>query len=337
MKKVIISIIILLTVCSCSREVYVAPTPTLPNPQIWEHTEIQAQSEHSVTSQQEDIYLNPLHNTQAEIQMDLSYTEANPCTDSVVIKAFLRHVSNRYLAEMTKPGWYSNPNSILSGGVWVHIDDPQTTHIQEMVSLYVTKNYSGGNLAVLQILLSDGKDCGFSINETRSDVLCSSMNRLNNPAYTLKDGVELESYFSLGNYFLNYYLEIALFSEPAQWVDQRQTDDSLKAWFLIEQGEPILVVRRHLEGVGGLKCQDCTARSLSAESTFEFNWNTGELISEKNLVLYNDGSKSEWEAPPETLRQFHFQYYDELPKKIEELYLDATQKTQEAYRLKGIE
>ena len=338
-KKAFIFILIIFAASACNRQVYVAPTPTLPNPQIWQDMNNQAQSELSVSSEQQEPHQNPLQNSQADIQVDFSCTEANPCTDPIKIEAFLRYISDRYLADITKPGWYTNPDSFHLGGIWVYIDDPQTTHIQEIFMLVKAKKYSNpyGSMIVNQVLLPDRKNCGFSINADRTDVICTSINRLHNPVYTLIDGVELESHFLLGNYFLNVYIEIAFFSKPDQWDVPRQIDESREAWFNIEQGVPVLVVKHHSEGLGGLKCQDCTARSLSAESTLEFNWNTGELISEKSLVLYDDGSQAEWEMPPETLRQYHYQYYDALPAEIEKLYVEAAQKTREVYRLKGID
>jgi|LSQX01.2.fsa_nt_gb hypothetical protein len=337
-RPIFIFILIICTVCACNRQVYVAPTPTLPNPQTWQEAVSGTHNGPSSTNEQDKDNQGAQQKTEGNVQADFSYTEANPCTDRTQIDAYLRAISDKYLSMITEPGWYTNPEHHQR--VWVYIDDPQTLHIQEMFFTLTPMNYSSpnGNLMVGNVLLQDGKNCGFSINEKRTDFDCTLINLFNKSSYTLKDAGDARELGKIhfDNYFLNFFIEIAFFAPPDQWEDNRQFSETLQAWFVQENGEPVLVVQHTSKGFGGLKCQECSERSIGSVSTFKFNWNTGEFLSQKNSQEYTDGSITEDELDSASLALYKYQRYDSLPPEIEQLYLTAAQKTREAYRLKGI-
>jgi hypothetical protein len=325
-------IIILLTiwVSACNRKVYEVPAPdhTLPTPII--SVQYRPESDSRIVTE------FPSSITEL-IEENPPYTLSDPATTLKEISTLLQVIQRRYLAGISKPGWYASTPVDNSGQVWVYIEDPLTYKIREVFNTNFVSNYNNpsGNNALLGMMMSDGKNGSFTINTHRNDTILEEIDTYpRNRVYCL-NGDMPEYFFQIESHFVNVIINHNYINRSEE-SNPYQVQTSYKAWVSGSANDRILDVETHIVGLVGKKNNESEARQTEAVTTERFDWNSGLLISSHTVQKFTDGSTLTTAQEGQDLAIYAYQYYESLPAKVQQLYDDAARKVREAYATQGM-
>ena len=329
-KKVVaglVFIILLSGLLACNRKVYVPPVPTkrLPTPlvNVENSQEIDASTEAQlpITSASEDC----------------PFTNDNPATTPDQINPLLAHTKERYLSQIDKPGWYGSTNNYNTSQAWIYIDNPENKNIDVLFLLSSATNYSGplGDVMIDRILLSDGKNGVFGLDEG-GDKTTAILNAYpTNSVFSLEDGA-LPYSGILMNHFLNVFIDQLLINGKPMQGFSPGTTSNYSAWCIGEGDNRLLEIEIHSVGLAGRKSPESDARQTEVTSAYTFDWNTGNLLARSTLQHQTDGTSRETNWDIDALSVFHYQYYESLPPVIQQMYDEAAAMIRAEYAAKGL-
>ena len=340
-KTLLILVLCLVAVLSgCQRDVYQEPTPSLGLPQV----------STSISNDEAGIANEPAINEPIEIEpeaeegkgLELLYTAENPAISDEEVNQLLRVVQQRYLEGIDKIGWYASYSMDRETGMWLHIADPVSKRIDQLISLSSVINYSNplGDLPVLSILLNDGKNAYFSINEARDDTFVSEIEHFpRNEVYYLSKSLPMY-FFQVDSFYLSAHLDTSTNTD----VSNRDliSDDAAspilnqKAWIFQEGERQILQIERHWTGLEVVQEQSGDVKTIEQFSRGKYDWQSGEWLYEYDQYIYDNGTKSEYTMTEEDFGRYKYQYYENLPAEIQALYDDAREKVMAEYAKQGI-
>jgi hypothetical protein len=266
------------------------------------------------------------------------YSLDHPAIEPDEINALLEIIKQSYLSGITKEGWYASMDPYQKDQVWVYIDNPETKSIKEMFLTISVLDYSNplGDVIVEQILLPDGKNGFFGLNEARSDTVITILNEYAvNMTYSMGGGFP-PYFFLLENHFVNAMIDLSLIQGKPEEQSPFQIETTTKAWMSGEWDNRLLQIEIRSVGLAGRKSLESDARQTKATATYRFDWSSGNWVSFDMKQLYNDGTVLETILDEERLSKYKYQYYESLPAKVQQLYDDAARKVREAYAAQGI-
>ncbi|MGB4596203.1 MAG: hypothetical protein WBI14_09915 [Anaerolineaceae bacterium] len=326
-KSIKFIILLLVVLSACNHEVYKVPAPTKAQPT----PTLLFQS----TNTPENIQL-PVDSPTVAVE-DPPYTIDNPATTQEEITPLINVIQERYLSAINKPGWYTS-GMPLRYSAWVYISDPETKSVRELFTMMSVINYSNpqGNVIVGQMLLPDGKDGTFGLNDQQNDTIITRLGQYS-PTATYTMGGDFPPYFFLlENYFLNVLLDNRFFKVEDYDKSPYKFETTTRVWLSGEGENCLLEIEIHSVGLGGRKNSESDARQTEVTTIYQFNWTTGDWVSFYQKQHYTDGTDFVTILDEEWLSKYKYQYYKSLPAKVQQLYDDAARKVREAYAAQGM-
>lgn len=313
---------------ACNHEVYKVPAPTeaQPTPTLLFQS----------TNTPENIQL-PVDSSIVSVE-DPPYTNDEPASTSEELTPLINVIQERYLSAINKPGWYTSGVLLKGYSAWVYISDPETKSIRELFRMMPVLNYSNpqGNVIVNQMLLPDGKDGTFGLNDQQNDTIITILG-LYSPTATYTMGGDLPPYFFLlENHFLNVLLNNRFPENEDYDKSPNKNGTTTRAWLSGEGENRLLEIEIHSVGLGGRKNSESDARETESTEIYQFNWVTGDWVSFYQKQHYTDGTDFVTTLDEEWLSRYKFQYYESLPAKVQQMYDDAARKVREAYAAQGL-
>lgn len=322
-------VVLTFSLTACNRQVYQAPIPTMtmPAPMV----SIQE-------AQNPGVEAAPEKQTIPPAMENPPYTIDNPATTQEEITLLINVIQERYLSGMNKPGWYTSRVLLKGYSAWVYISDPETKSVRELFRMMPVLNYSNpqGNVIVNQMLLPDGKNGIFGLNDQKNDTIITILGQYS-PTATYTMGGDFPPYFFLlENHFLNVLLDNQFLGKGDYVKSPFKFETTTRAWMSGEGESRLLEIEIHSVGLGGRKNSESDARQTEATTIYQFNWEDGNWVSFYQKQHYTDGTDSVTIPDEEWLSKYKYQYYESLHAKVQQLYDDAARKVREAYAAQGL-
>ena len=323
-KKLFVAIISLILV-SCSRQAYESKSTSttssdVPSPSV------------EITLQTSTVDESAFQNSTLATQVP-TYTFENPATSYEEVVDLLRLIQLNFLNQIKEPGWYSNGFDYGDNQAWVYVSDPTTKHISQIFTTISYLNYSNplGDVAARSIMIEDGKQAYFGLNDTRSDTKIGDEKITNpneplslDPKETLSIIRDYGDFDAFTNTFLNWYIELMIeYLEPG--FNPGIESATYSAWFTGSDNEELIIEQ---VASGNLWRKDDHSSQIIKKATtqYRFNWKEASLLSVKSDLRYSDETSGETSWSSFDLDRYVLNRFDDLPPKTQVLYDDAKAK-----------
>ncbi|MGB4596206.1 MAG: hypothetical protein WBI14_09930 [Anaerolineaceae bacterium] len=315
--------LIILLICACDRTVYQPPTSTavLPNP---------------LTNIIRTPALIDSYSPSGSViptSTSLPYTIDNPVTSPEEIKELLQVIKERYFQGFSEPGWYSNSDYYRGNQYWIHIKDASTLEIDSAFELLSLINYNNplGNVVIRALILPDGRNAYFMVNEEKTETHVSS---INNSAVNQNQSLKVEPFsniFNLDSMLLSSYIDKVILPYVLNDTGIPNLFIKPKAWISIENNQEILNIELLETGNLPLTGESSSVRYTEIVSTFQFDWNSGAMISHLEIGKTEDGNMIESSWGPIQVDRYRVYFFENLPTDVNVLFENALRKLDEAY------
>lgn len=303
-KRAVGLLLMLIGLTGCNRPEYVAPTVTetsvptatpLPSPTPIREINLPVQPEEAP---------EPLP----------PFTRDNPATDLADIVPLLDHIKAQFFAQIDRPGWYGRK----SYGVyskWLHISDPASKTYDGFFNIDCENELKAEPCRMkFFYALVDGAEYNnwptrtTTKKEEEWPIFRDCDLRLNGdrPCRLAAFGGDLYVHDHIDSLLSRDYYESA----------------TRTAWFESRKDQIFLFHRMINEDThNGYKDETQTVRILSTEVLTEFNWETGDIVSETKTYQYEDGTDQTYENDARWYGALQLVCYgEELPPDIRPAY-----------------
>ena len=240
------------------------------------------------------------------------FTRDNPATDLADIVPLLDHIKAQFFAQIDRPGWYGR-KSYNGHSYWLHISDPESKTYDGYFTImcYNELNNEPCKVKYFYALVNGAEynnwTNGTTMREIERPILQGCDLRLNgdNPCRLAVFGGDLYVHDHI-NSLLSRDYESAMRSA---WFETREDRISLFHRIINEDTH------------NGYKDETKTVRILSMEILTEFNWETGDIVSEERTYQYGDGTDQTYENDAQWCDGLKLVCYgEELPPDIQPAY-----------------
>lgn len=304
-KRAVGLLLMLIGLTGCNRPEYVAPTVTetsvptatpLPSPTPIREINLPVQPEEAP---------EPLP----------PFTRDNPATDLADIVPLLDHIKAQFFAQIDRPGWYGRKSYEIhsSWTYWLHISDPESKAYDGFFDVLCYSELGKGPCRMkFFYALVDGAEYNnwptgtTTKKEEERPIFQNCDLRLNgdNPCRLA----------AIGDHYVHAHIDSLL---------RRDYEAATRtAWFESRKDRISLFHRMINEDThNGYKDETQTVRILSTEILTEFNWETGDIVSETETYQYEDGTDQTYENDAQWYNARQLVCYgEELPPDIRPVY-----------------